>query len=139
MFPWQDPATSTSRIARLQICTSFIRIAKAADTSVLPHMKVNLISPSSPLRTSTKQGTYSYSDLKAGKLPCDLISLFALIYGYILETTFRQIFLSGCFFLLKFQSEVSSLFIWFKLKQHNQYCWLMNLFCEARLFVISRL
>ncbi|KAG2244157.1 hypothetical protein Bca52824_094015 [Brassica carinata] len=35
----KDPATSASRVARLQICTSFIRIAKAADTSVLPHMK----------------------------------------------------------------------------------------------------
>uniref|UniRef100_M4D0H8 Uncharacterized protein n=1 Tax=Brassica campestris TaxID=3711 RepID=M4D0H8_BRACM len=35
----KDPATSTSRIARLQICTSFIRIAKTADKSVLPHMK----------------------------------------------------------------------------------------------------
>ncbi|XP_010456756.1 PREDICTED: protein HASTY 1-like [Camelina sativa] len=35
----KDPATSTSRIARLQICTSFIRIAKAAEKSVLPHMK----------------------------------------------------------------------------------------------------
>ncbi|KAL0900871.1 hypothetical protein Bca101_084832 [Brassica carinata] len=36
----KDPATSTSRAVRLQICTSFIRIAKAADKSVLPHMKV---------------------------------------------------------------------------------------------------
>ncbi|KAL1220851.1 Protein HASTY 1 [Cardamine amara subsp. amara] len=35
----KDPATSTSRIVRLQICTSFIRIAKAAEQSVLPHMK----------------------------------------------------------------------------------------------------
>ncbi|VVA96522.1 unnamed protein product [Arabis nemorensis] len=35
----KDPATSTSRAARLQICTSFIRIAKAAEKSVLPHMK----------------------------------------------------------------------------------------------------
>ncbi|KAF2532761.1 hypothetical protein F2Q70_00032254 [Brassica cretica] len=35
----KDPATSTSRVARLQICTSFIRIAKTADKSVLPHMK----------------------------------------------------------------------------------------------------
>ncbi|XP_010550956.1 PREDICTED: protein HASTY 1 [Tarenaya hassleriana] len=35
----KDPATSTARIARLQICTSFIRIAKAADKSILPHMK----------------------------------------------------------------------------------------------------
>jgi exportin-5 len=40
----KDPATSTSRAARLQICTSFIRIAKAAEKSVLPHMKVALIS-----------------------------------------------------------------------------------------------
>ncbi|XP_010424389.1 PREDICTED: protein HASTY 1-like [Camelina sativa] len=38
-FIVKDPATSTSRIARLQICTSFIRIAKAAEKSVLPHMK----------------------------------------------------------------------------------------------------
>ncbi|CAN6582061.1 unnamed protein product [Malus baccata var. baccata] len=35
----QDPSTSSARYARLQICTSFIRIAKTADTSVLPHMK----------------------------------------------------------------------------------------------------
>ncbi|CAN8277120.1 unnamed protein product [Cochlearia groenlandica] len=35
----KDPATSNSRVARLQICTSFIRIAKAAEKSVLPHMK----------------------------------------------------------------------------------------------------
>ncbi|KAJ8572959.1 hypothetical protein K7X08_009470 [Anisodus acutangulus] len=35
----KDPATSASRHARLQICTSFIRIAKAADQSILPHMK----------------------------------------------------------------------------------------------------
>ncbi|KAJ0237044.1 Protein HASTY 1 [Hirschfeldia incana] len=35
----KDSATSTSRAARLQICTSFIRIAKAAEKGVLPHMK----------------------------------------------------------------------------------------------------
>ncbi|PON69489.1 Exportin [Trema orientale] len=35
----KDPSTSSARRARLQICTSFIRIAKAADKSVLPHMK----------------------------------------------------------------------------------------------------
>ncbi|CAN4108653.1 unnamed protein product [Withania somnifera] len=35
----KDPTTSASRHARLQICTSFIRIAKAADQSILPHMK----------------------------------------------------------------------------------------------------
>ncbi|KAE8728489.1 Protein HASTY 1 [Hibiscus syriacus] len=35
----QDPATSSARHVRLQICTSFIRIAKAADKSILPHMK----------------------------------------------------------------------------------------------------
>ncbi|OWM66976.1 hypothetical protein CDL15_Pgr000428 [Punica granatum] len=38
-FAVKDPATSTARHARLQICTSFIRIAKAADKSILPHMK----------------------------------------------------------------------------------------------------
>uniref|UniRef100_A0A6N2LXB9 Uncharacterized protein n=1 Tax=Salix viminalis TaxID=40686 RepID=A0A6N2LXB9_SALVM len=32
-------SVSSARHARLQICTSFIRIAKAADKSVLPHMK----------------------------------------------------------------------------------------------------
>lgn len=42
-FLWQDPASSTSRATRLQICTSFIRIAKAAGKSVVPHMKVALI------------------------------------------------------------------------------------------------
>lgn len=36
----QDPSTNSARHARLQICTSFIRIAKTADKSVLPHMKV---------------------------------------------------------------------------------------------------
>ncbi|KAH6820146.1 ARM repeat superfamily protein [Perilla frutescens var. hirtella] len=35
----KDPSTSTARRARLQICTSFIRIAKAANESLLPHMK----------------------------------------------------------------------------------------------------
>ncbi|PON73945.1 Exportin [Parasponia andersonii] len=35
----KDPSTSSARHARLQICTSFIRIAKATDKSVLPHMK----------------------------------------------------------------------------------------------------
>ncbi|XP_043816148.1 protein HASTY 1 isoform X2 [Manihot esculenta] len=38
-FVVKDPSTSSARHARLQICTSFIRIAKAADRSVLPHMK----------------------------------------------------------------------------------------------------
>nr|GMD08550.1 protein HASTY 1 [Ipomoea batatas] len=38
-FVVKDPATSTARHARLHICTSFIRIAKAADHSILPHMK----------------------------------------------------------------------------------------------------
>ncbi|KAE8679297.1 Protein HASTY 1 [Hibiscus syriacus] len=38
-FIVKDPSTSSTRHARLQICTSFIRIAKAADKSVLPHMK----------------------------------------------------------------------------------------------------
>ncbi|KAM7508468.1 hypothetical protein LguiA_018921 [Lonicera macranthoides] len=38
-FVVKDPATSTARHARLQICTSFIRLAKAADKSLLPHMK----------------------------------------------------------------------------------------------------
>lgn len=32
-----------ARHARLQICTSFIRIAKTAGKSLLPHMKVNCI------------------------------------------------------------------------------------------------
>ncbi|CAI0384286.1 unnamed protein product [Linum tenue] len=35
----KDPSTSGARNARLQICTSFIRIAKSADKSILPHMK----------------------------------------------------------------------------------------------------
>ncbi|CAA2977914.1 HASTY 1 [Olea europaea subsp. europaea] len=37
-FMVKDPSTSTARHARLQICTSFIRIAKAANESLLPHM-----------------------------------------------------------------------------------------------------
>ncbi|KAK6243201.1 hypothetical protein QUC31_009610 [Theobroma cacao] len=38
-FVVKDPSTSSARHARLQICTSFIRMAKAADKSILPHMK----------------------------------------------------------------------------------------------------
>ncbi|KAL3573583.1 hypothetical protein D5086_024196 [Populus alba] len=38
-FVVKDPSVSSARHARLQICTSFIRIAKSADKSVLPHMK----------------------------------------------------------------------------------------------------
>ncbi|KAL0429515.1 UNVERIFIED_CONTAM: protein HASTY 1 [Sesamum radiatum] len=38
-FMVKDPSTSSARRARLQICTSFIRIAKAASESLLPHMK----------------------------------------------------------------------------------------------------
>ncbi|KAK4850574.1 hypothetical protein QYF36_007942 [Acer negundo] len=38
-FVVKDPATSSARHARLLICTSFIRIAKTADKSILPHMK----------------------------------------------------------------------------------------------------
>ncbi|XP_022143035.1 protein HASTY 1 [Momordica charantia] len=38
-FAVKDPSTSSARHARLQICSSFIRIAKAADRSILPHMK----------------------------------------------------------------------------------------------------
>ncbi|KAG4111518.1 hypothetical protein ERO13_D13G109200v2 [Gossypium hirsutum] len=38
-FIVKDPSTSSARHARLQISTSFIRIAKAADKSILPHMK----------------------------------------------------------------------------------------------------
>ncbi|KAF7805169.1 protein HASTY 1 [Senna tora] len=38
-FIIKDTSTFSARHARLQICTSFIRIAKAADKSVLPHMK----------------------------------------------------------------------------------------------------
>ncbi|KAL0397329.1 UNVERIFIED_CONTAM: protein HASTY 1 [Sesamum calycinum] len=39
-FMVKDPSTSSARRARLQICTSFIRIAKTASESLLPHMKV---------------------------------------------------------------------------------------------------
>ncbi|QCD77691.1 exportin-5 [Vigna unguiculata] len=35
----KDTSVHSARHARLQICTSFIRIAKAADKSILPHMK----------------------------------------------------------------------------------------------------
>ncbi|XP_027350617.1 protein HASTY 1 [Abrus precatorius] len=35
----KDTSTFSARHARLQTCTSFIRIAKAADKSILPHMK----------------------------------------------------------------------------------------------------
>ncbi|XP_074320869.1 protein HASTY 1 [Silene latifolia] len=35
----KDPSTNSARHARLQICTSFIRIARVADRSLLPHMK----------------------------------------------------------------------------------------------------
>ncbi|KAG6487021.1 protein HASTY 1-like [Zingiber officinale] len=35
----KDPSLNNTRHARLQICTSFIRIAKAAGRSLLPHMK----------------------------------------------------------------------------------------------------
>ncbi|KAL6615319.1 hypothetical protein ACP70R_037589 [Stipagrostis hirtigluma subsp. patula] len=35
---FQDPSNS-SRLARLQICSSFIRISRAADKALLPHMK----------------------------------------------------------------------------------------------------
>lgn len=35
----QDPSTNINRHARLQICASFVRIAKAADRSFLPHLK----------------------------------------------------------------------------------------------------
>ncbi|KAK7337855.1 hypothetical protein VNO77_18443 [Canavalia gladiata] len=35
----KDTSTSSARHARLQTCTSFIRISKAADKSILPHMK----------------------------------------------------------------------------------------------------
>ncbi|KAL0425365.1 UNVERIFIED_CONTAM: protein HASTY 1 [Sesamum radiatum] len=38
-FMVKDPSTSSARRARLQICTSFIRIAKTASESLLPHMK----------------------------------------------------------------------------------------------------
>ena len=39
---FQDPKTSSARYARLQICTSFVRLAKSAEKSLLPHMKVVL-------------------------------------------------------------------------------------------------
>ncbi|XP_047337469.1 protein HASTY 1 isoform X2 [Impatiens glandulifera] len=35
----KDPSTNVARHARLQICTSFIRIAKAVDKGILPYMK----------------------------------------------------------------------------------------------------
>ncbi|XP_020113589.1 protein HASTY 1 [Ananas comosus] len=35
----QDPSSNNARHARLQICSSFIRISRAADKSLLPHMK----------------------------------------------------------------------------------------------------
>ncbi|CAM8926022.1 unnamed protein product [Rhodiola kirilowii] len=35
----KDPSTSTARYARLQICASFVKIAKTAERSLLPHMK----------------------------------------------------------------------------------------------------
>ncbi|KAI7734620.1 hypothetical protein M8C21_018964 [Ambrosia artemisiifolia] len=35
----KDPSISGARHARLHICTSFVRLAKTADTSLLPHMK----------------------------------------------------------------------------------------------------
>ncbi|MCL7029899.1 hypothetical protein MKW94_009024 [Papaver nudicaule] len=35
----KEPSANSARHARLQICTSFIRIAVAADKSLLPHMK----------------------------------------------------------------------------------------------------
>ncbi|KAL9320333.1 hypothetical protein ACSQ67_012172 [Phaseolus vulgaris] len=35
----KDTSMHSARHARLQICTSFIRISKAADKSILPHMK----------------------------------------------------------------------------------------------------
>ncbi|KAJ7978054.1 Protein HASTY 1 [Quillaja saponaria] len=38
-FSIEDASTLSARHARLQICASFIRIAKAADKSILPHMK----------------------------------------------------------------------------------------------------
>ncbi|AQK91585.1 Protein HASTY 1 [Zea mays] len=40
---FQDPSNN-SRLARLQICSSFIRISRAADKALLPHMKVRLSS-----------------------------------------------------------------------------------------------
>ncbi|KAG9457578.1 hypothetical protein H6P81_002086 [Aristolochia fimbriata] len=38
-YDLKDPSALSARHARLHICTSFIRIAKAADKSLLPHMK----------------------------------------------------------------------------------------------------
>ncbi|KAJ7973420.1 Protein HASTY 1 [Quillaja saponaria] len=38
-FVIKDASTLSARHARLQVCMSFIRIAKAADKSILPHMK----------------------------------------------------------------------------------------------------
>lgn len=38
-FTMKDPSTNGARHARLQVCTSFIGIAKTADKSLLPHMK----------------------------------------------------------------------------------------------------
>ncbi|KAJ0469083.1 putative armadillo-like helical, exportin-1/Importin-beta, exportin-5 [Helianthus annuus] len=35
----KDPSISGARHARLHICTSFVRLAKTVDTSLLPHMK----------------------------------------------------------------------------------------------------
>ncbi|KAI3942418.1 hypothetical protein MKW98_013070 [Papaver atlanticum] len=35
----KEPSVNSARHARLQICTSFVRIALAADKSLLPHMK----------------------------------------------------------------------------------------------------
>ncbi|KAL8193882.1 hypothetical protein R6Q57_026124 [Mikania cordata] len=35
----KDPSISGARHARLHICTSFVRLAKTADTRLLPHMK----------------------------------------------------------------------------------------------------
>lgn len=39
----QDSCATSTRHARLQICTSFLRIARASDKSILPHMKVTLL------------------------------------------------------------------------------------------------
>ncbi|XP_056168223.1 protein HASTY 1 isoform X2 [Syzygium oleosum] len=38
-FAVKDPSANSARHARLHICSSFIRIAKAADKSILPYMK----------------------------------------------------------------------------------------------------
>uniref|UniRef100_A0A8R7PSN5 Exportin-5 C-terminal domain-containing protein n=1 Tax=Triticum urartu TaxID=4572 RepID=A0A8R7PSN5_TRIUA len=40
----QQGPSNNSRQARLQICSSFIRISRAADKALLPHMKVRLCS-----------------------------------------------------------------------------------------------